>query len=328
MEREIFTCIDAGTDYCPCHLADTGDCIICSMLSDKKECDCCNWSNSCIYNDYILNNEKPKKTRQYYKGKIIKKHYITNDVIILSIRAPYNLIKDLSLPGSFIFLKLLEDENCFDIPLSVMDTNLDENLLKLAIEIKGPKTNRINEIGKDEYVLLRGPYWNGIMGVNHINKAMNSNVLTISKGIHQAPLIPVLKTLNNSNNHITSFIDTGRIEKIFIEEYLKSAEINYLRTTISNHYVLNNEFAKILIDYILKVRPSLVFCAATDRINYNILKLIKSISLDIKFACTNNSRMCCGEGVCGCCTIKNKDHILRRLCKMQTDPEFILEGRF
>ncbi|NFG18899.1 sulfide/dihydroorotate dehydrogenase-like FAD/NAD-binding protein, partial [Clostridium botulinum] len=49
MEYEIKDCIDAGSEYCPCHLAETGDCILCSQLSGKKFCDCINWKGVCIY---------------------------------------------------------------------------------------------------------------------------------------------------------------------------------------------------------------------------------------------------------------------------------------
>lgn len=73
MEYEIKDCIDAGSEYCPCHLAETGDCILCSQLSGKKFCDCINWKGVCIYQEFIWNGKKAKEERETYLGKIIKK---------------------------------------------------------------------------------------------------------------------------------------------------------------------------------------------------------------------------------------------------------------
>jgi len=57
------------------------------------------------------------------------------------------------------------------------------------------------------------------------------------------------------------------------------------------------------------------------------MKIIEGHDKNIKFSCCNNEKMCCGEGVCGACTIMNNDEKLRRLCKIQTEPKHILEGR-
>ena len=327
MKYEGFTCMDAGTDYCPCHLAETGDCIICSMLQGKNECNCTNWCSTCIYNDYISNGEKVKEKRQYYEGQILEKEYVTDNVIILKIATSYSLIKELALPGSFIFLKHSKSDSYYEIPLSVMNISLTKNMLELAIEVKGPKTNKINELGQNEDILLRGPYWNGIMGIKYINNLTHSNVITIAKGIHQAPLVSVIKNLNSNNNNIYSFLDTGRIKKIFIGDYLNKYTEKYFETNFLTKDMLSIEFKNMLLDYIDKIKPSLIFCAGSDLINNNILQLIRNTSFDIKFACTNNSKMSCGEGICGCCTLMNNDFKLRRMCKMQTDPEFILQGR-
>ena len=66
MKYEIIDCIDAGTEYCPCHLAETGDCILCSELCSKTFCDCVNWKGTCIY---IKNSfgmvKKPKKEERH-----------------------------------------------------------------------------------------------------------------------------------------------------------------------------------------------------------------------------------------------------------------------
>ena len=71
----------------------------------------------------------------------------------------------------------------------------------------------------------------------------------------------------------------------------------------------------------------LVHCDAADVLNYELMKAVEDMDKNIKYSCCNNAKMCCGEGICGCCTRKNNDRKLRRLCKMQTEPKYVLEGR-
>ena len=64
-------CVDAGTENCPCSLADTGDCLICSRLNGKDKCDC-HWAGLCIYNEFIQNDGKIRNKRRYIEAEIVK----------------------------------------------------------------------------------------------------------------------------------------------------------------------------------------------------------------------------------------------------------------
>lgn len=57
MEQNFYDCIDCGTENCPCYLAATGDCLVCSRLAGKDYCDC-NWKGVCIYNEFIQSGKK------------------------------------------------------------------------------------------------------------------------------------------------------------------------------------------------------------------------------------------------------------------------------
>ncbi len=105
MEYEIKDCIDAGSEYCPCHLAETGDCILCSQLSGKKFCDCINWKGVCIYQEFMWNGKKAKEERETYLGKILEKKNIENKTMVLTIALSHKLCQQLVYPGSFVFLR-------------------------------------------------------------------------------------------------------------------------------------------------------------------------------------------------------------------------------
>mgnify|MGYP000921887947 CR=1 FL=1 len=55
MIKERMDCIDCGTEYCPCHLAESGECIMCSQLQGECFCDCVNWKGVCVYQE-LFNN--------------------------------------------------------------------------------------------------------------------------------------------------------------------------------------------------------------------------------------------------------------------------------
>ena len=87
---------------------------------------------------------------------------------------------------------------------------------------------------------------------------------------------------------------------------------------------LTTEFKKVLTEVLENNKINIVHCAGADILSNRVLGYIDRA---MPFSCCNNAKMCCGEGVCGSCTIKNNDHKLRRLCKLQTESRYVLEGR-
>lgn len=333
MGYEPFECIDAGTEYCPCHLAETENCILCSQLQGYKCCDCPNWKGVCIYQEFFTNNFKAKGNRKYHSCKIIDKVDIEKKLIILTVEAPSYLIDNLVYPGSFVFMRHPDSAQCFDAPIAIMDINPKEKYFKVAIELKGVKTNKINELNEKDNILIKGPYWNGILGLKHVENCKDSTCLLIARGIGQAPMVPVLKKLKSNYNKLIVIVDKSKYEDIFIEEYLEKyyCKVHYCDTFDKGKLTI--KFKELLIDTLINNDISLVHCDAADIINYHVMKIVEKVDkqkpgdINIKYACSNNAKMCCGDGVCGCCTITNNDDKLRRMCKLQTDPKYIYEGR-
>ena len=66
MFKETIDCIDAGSEFCPCHLAESGECILCSQLQGSHFCDCLNWKGVCIYQELYNYCIKAKEQRKSY----------------------------------------------------------------------------------------------------------------------------------------------------------------------------------------------------------------------------------------------------------------------
>lgn len=324
MNYEIRDCIDAGSEYCPCHLAETGDCILCSQLSGKTFCDCINWKGVCIYQEYMWNGGKAKEERKSYTCSILSKTAVDEDIIILKVRITHKLARDLVHPGSFVFMRNPASMQYYDAPISIMETNTEENWIKVAIELKGTKTSSINLLNEKDKILIRGPYWNGILGLKNIYKAQKGNSLIVMRGIGQAPSLPVLKKLYSNGNKLTVIIDNGSSNKLLIDKELLEYQCEVKECSMIEKGELTNEFRELLMKTVEEIKPNIVHVAGPDLLSYKILYALDS---SIPISCCNNARMCCGEGICGSCTVKTNDHKLRRLCKLQTEPRFILRGR-
>lgn len=324
MNYEITDCIDAGTEYCPCHLAETGNCILCSQLSGKEFCDCVNWKGVCIYQEFIWNKNRAKEERKTYSCTIKEKTIIEEKIVLFKIEMPHKIVTDLVHPGSFVFLRNPICTQFYDAPISIMDANTEENYIMVAIELKGSKTRAIGLLKEEEKILVRGPFWNGIWGLKNIYNLKNEKALIIIRGIGQAPSLPVIKKLHSNGCSTEILIDNRPFEKVFCMDYIKKYNPNITECKMMNRGDLTPEFLETLKSKYMNEEYKLIYCAGPDVLSY---KILYALGNTIPFSCCNNSRMCCGEGVCGCCTLKTNDHKLRRLCKLQTEPKFVLRGR-
>lgn len=328
MGYEPYTCIDCGSEYCPCHLAESGNCILCSHLDGKAFCDCVNWNGICIYQEFVQNNMKAKEGRKYCLYPILKKEIINDKLIILKLKVSQKLAGELVEPGSFIFLRLKDNEQIFDTPICVMESDTDNSILTVAIEVKGLKTKSITKVDEGDCLLVKGPFWNGILGINAIKTAKNKNCLLVCRGIGQAPMVPVIERLHNNGCKVTVILDVGNIEANFIKDQLSIYTDRVIESkTLLFGGILDAGCRRIIEGILSTESIDLVHCDAADVLSNQVMKIVSAYDKNIPFSCSNNQKMCCGEGVCGCCTIMNDDEKLRRLCKMQTDPKYVLEGR-
>jgi NAD(P)H-flavin reductase len=203
-----------------------------------------------------------------------------------------------------------------------METVPEENLLKIVIELKGVKTKNINLLEENDNMAIKGPYWNGVLGLKNINKCKDGLSLLIAGGIGMAPMIPVMRKLYASGNKIVVLIDKSNYKDIYIKEYLKMCNAEILECNLLSNGNLSSESKDIIKQYQDKV--NLIYCSVTDIL---ISKILEFADDNVSFACCNNAKMCCGEGVCGACSTRYAGHIVKKLCKVQIDPRYIFEGR-
>ena len=241
-------CADAGTASCPCPLAETGDCLLCSRLAGEDKCDC-SWCGLCIYNEFIQNDKVIRNVRGSHKADVLRKIWYTPELLVLVLGVDKSLALSATSPGSFVFLNGAGttdwceacsgcvDKEFFSVPVSVMKSDVQKRQLVLALRVISAKTKRIAEA--EDYVFLRGVYRNGLLGgeISGLESAgmplacKNSSLegknsafarekwLVFTKGIGISPAINLISGFCGEKD-IDMVIDTEKITESFVQEAL------------------------------------------------------------------------------------------------------------
>ncbi|WP_026894073.1 sulfide/dihydroorotate dehydrogenase-like FAD/NAD-binding protein [Clostridiisalibacter paucivorans] len=313
MSKKIMDCIDAGSDYCPCYLAETGDCIVCSLIRGDKFCNC-NWTGTCIYNEYMWNGEKAKNLRGEYICKLINKESLDEYTKILTIKIPqkaYNSrFKDIREPGSYVFIRNIKDNSSFNVPMSVMHVDSSKNTIEIAYRIVGIKTKAIDKIQNN--LILTGPFSNAILGIKNIKKLYQGTTLFLVRGISQAPSVLLAQRLIEKNNRIVIGVDNGIVKQIFMKKYLDDKDVAFFHLDYDNY----DKSISPILNKIEKL--NLIFIGGSNSFKEKMKNIIERYNLDVPILYTNNNKICCGEGICGACIVEDDKGNKIRTCKANT----------
>jgi len=318
--NNISQCIDMNSKYCPCLLAAANNCIFCSHLKGEVICDC-NWSGRCILYEQHWQYKKQdgdesQTLRTEEEVEFIIKERFGENTLILEWNVSPQLAAELTRIGSFVFLRQPSDPHYFYFPVNIM--SIQGNTIQVAIETIGPKSKRIVE-GNNNKLLIRGPYYNGVLGAPWIDNITDGNIILVAGGIGQAPGFPLVSKLMRSGNKVTALLAPGKVGQIFIAKPLEE-----LGVTV--HQVSSlRQFGMTMLREWLALTPDLIVSAGPDEQHYGVIAAMQGARVNIPMAATNNARMCCGEGICGSCLKKTRDHKMIRMCKQQTDFSSIIE---
>ncbi|HVI41987.1 MAG TPA: hypothetical protein VM577_15150, partial [Anaerovoracaceae bacterium] len=161
--QKLINCIDAGSENCPCYLAVTGDCLICSRLQGKDFCNC-NWRGVCIYNEFVQGNRKVNNPRRDFEARIVQKKFYKEDLVVYILDVGKGFAMKAERPGSYLFVKGNGTNSFYDVPISVMKADVEKGQIHLAIKIISTKTKAL--LMEKDTLVLRGPYRNGLHGIS------------------------------------------------------------------------------------------------------------------------------------------------------------------
>lgn len=306
MDIKEYTCIDAGTENCPCYLALTGDCLTCSKLQGK-DCSFCNWKGVCIYNEFIQNNKKINNARKNFETEILEMKDYGDDLVVFVLKVNRGFAIKCNKPGTYVFMGNSKLEDYYLTPISVMKSDTEAGLLYLAVKIISAKTKALL---LSEKITLRGPYRNGVQG--ELSKGKN---LILTKGIGIAPAIHMLNDME-FNEKVELMIDLEKININLIQDYISDDDIikNKLKS-IDYVTLADKKSYDIIRDKIIESQYDGVVILTSDYFIDLYSNLVKTILPQALIAVSNNVHICCGEGLCGACSKVLEDGSVIKLCK-------------
>lgn len=326
MRQQILDCVDCGSDFCPCYLAETGDCLICSQLQGKTFCDCFNWKGVCVYQEFIWNRSQRKEARESLLCEILHWEQLTEAVILLTIMVNKTMARELSQPGAYVFLRNPKEADFFDTPMSIISADTGAGTVTIAIQLKGVKTKSL--LVDNEKIMVRGPYWNGLLGLKYLKGLTNKKALLVVRGIAQAPAVPVARKLRNQGNEVMVLLDPGKESLTFAEPLMREMGciVNYI-SLLDKNLQVPIETLEFIKGLILRQEISLVYSGGTAKLHEGVSAIIQGLDQEVFFTCANDARICCGEGVCGSCHTRLPNGQRIKTCKTQINPREIYRGR-
>lgn len=191
-------CADVGTRNCPCPLAETGDCLVCSRLSGARECSC-RWAGVCVYNEYMQNGSMVRTKRKARSTGILQRLRQGDDLLMLQLRVPRGFALEASRPGSFLFLKPPGAPEMTSVPVSVMAADVEHESLWVILKIISAKTKALTAC--EDFLEMRGIYRSGLLGkgaagmldLHDPGISVRKRWLILTKGVGFAPAVNLIR---------------------------------------------------------------------------------------------------------------------------------------
>ena len=323
-------CVDAGTDNCPCPLAETGDCLVCSRLAGRQECDC-RWAGVCVYNEFVQNGKIVRQQRRNRPVEIVKKIWYGSDLLVIVLRVSRGFALKAAQPGSFVFVNAVGRSELSNVPVSVMRSDVEKGRIFLALKVISAKTKAVAEAA--DKLVLRGVYRSGIIGggVSGLKEDLKGIVQTkaeprwliITKGTGFAPAVSLL-TASGGRVSADVLIDSDKVcDEIAADNMRGLSEGKLSIRNISLQQLTEtmiSERAKGRTGHLAGVYRAddydRIIIMASD---YYIKTLAECMEIPAgKLVFCNNFRMCCGEGICGACGHTDESGNVSKMCKCRS----------
>ncbi|MBR6499978.1 MAG: hypothetical protein IKT25_00525, partial [Firmicutes bacterium] len=295
---------------------------------------------SCPYTVLAQNGGKVSGHRRTVRGEVVQRKEYGEEVTVLVLRVGRGLAQKASLPGSFVFLRRVYEEErnhsatetgdfvYFDTPISVMRADEAAGTIHLAIRREGPKSKLLLDCvlsiddGYEDSYWIRGPYYSGLLGREHLRPAQikGKRILFLTKGIGAAPALLTMDRLMTMDGAVAAaskirwLADDRKIDRALIEDYARmihgTIQPEYMALTDSSGRV-QRELWDALEDSEYDVA---VICGSPYFVEHMRCQ-VRNRFPEVQLVVSNNAPMCCGEGICGACTEVTEDGRVIRRCK-------------
>ena len=104
---KIYTkCSNYASDTCPCVLAESGHCIVCSMCRGEDFCDCSDAAGFCIMQELANNGGKARDQHHIMKCTVTYANIYDDTIKLIRLHIPDGNIGDFTQLGAFVFIRV------------------------------------------------------------------------------------------------------------------------------------------------------------------------------------------------------------------------------
>lgn len=300
-----YVCIDRGSQYCPCHLMEVGQCYTCTMIREGR-CSCdqaAGWQGVCPYTEFLQYGSKPSPKASMIQAPIIERKIYSADLVVVKVNVSRGYAQKCRKPGTFVMAEALG----YKIPLSVLKTERDAEagwLLHFAIKPAGPKTLQLLREDCESWKLT-GPFYNGLINSEVLD--LQNPSLIIAKGTALAPFICGMKDMTHNMTEL--YLDMDKLSDDFAKTYLDGQPYTTVSLTIEEEVQTLKRLIKEKMEE--KKDCNLLLLVSP----YYAAKLTEGLDTVERIVQPNPANMCCGEGICGACSHTDANGMTVRLCK-------------
>ena len=119
--------------------------LTCSRLRGKDVCDC-DWKGVCVLNEFIFNGKKASNRRKEKECSIVSKYYTADDFFILVMRVQKGFAIRCMRPATYIFLRNPEFDSLYDVPVSILDVNLNDSTITVGMRVPAARQDEISGV--------------------------------------------------------------------------------------------------------------------------------------------------------------------------------------
>lgn len=217
---------------------------------------------------------------------------VTKGVYKLSVLGSFDCT-----PGQFYMLRAWDKEPILWRPISIYD--YDENKISFLYQVVGQGTEIIAKLMPGDEIKLMGSFGNGFPV-----KELSGKVALVVGGIGIAPMLPVLKTLENCTTDLYAGFrdDVYAIDEM--KDYANSVHISTESGRVGHKGYVTDLFNAADYDVVLCCGPEVMMNKVIKQCNEAGIKLYVSME----------KHMACGVGACLVCTCKTTSGN-KRTCK-------------
>ncbi len=299
-----YVCSDRGTEHCPCHLMETGQCYTCTMVQEGR-CSCedrAGWQGTCPYSEHLQQGGmiRPDPWDQPAAFRILSKTSFAPDLAVIRVEASPGLVEQCRRAGTY----LMAGAFGWRTPLSVLRS--ESGFLEFLVKNAGVKTRYLMEAAERESVwYMNGPYYNGLPGSEQMKELPE---LIIARGVAAAPLVHMLEGAAPPD-YCISYLDDEGLPALFLQEYLEG--MPYERVCLKEDETQRNLRQLIC----RKTEAGKAVLLLVSPYYADLLCSGLSVRQKLLVIRPNPANLCCAMGICGSCSHTDGDGVTVKLCK-------------